>query len=168
MNNKKLSNNIGITLIEILMAVIVLGAVMSVVTPMIIQSFNIVEDSSVRISQNRLADIMLKNIGDHLKSAVSPVNEENKMNGSTIYEFDAYSLQNGNKKSYKIIKTSDSELEFKENGNLLREIRNVKHFDIIKDNSPLYILELKVLTESGEIINKQLNINARNIAVEDA
>ncbi|TDO92248.1 prepilin-type N-terminal cleavage/methylation domain-containing protein [Halanaerobium saccharolyticum] len=163
--NEHLLDNNGITLIEILMSVIILGLVMAIATPMIIKTFNIVEDSSVRITQNRMADIMLEDISKYFKSAVSF--EENTINGLEIYKFEAFSPQDGNKKNYKIIETSDSKLEFRENGKLIRKIDSVDDFDINKDNSPLYIFKLRVINQSEEIIIKQLNLDARNIAVED-
>ncbi|PTV99089.1 prepilin-type N-terminal cleavage/methylation domain-containing protein [Halanaerobium saccharolyticum] len=162
--NEHLVYNNGITLIEILMAVIILGAVMSIATPMIIQTFNIVEDSSVRITKNRMADIMLEDISKYFRSAVSY--DKNTINGLDIYEFEAFSPQDGNRKNYKIIETSDSKLEFRENGNLIRKIDNVDDFNINEDNPPLYIFKLRVIIQSEEII-KQFNLDARNIPVEN-
>lgn len=167
MNKKKSNLNVsGITLIEILMAVIILGIVISIVTPMIIQSFTVVEDSSVRVSQNRLADIMLEEIGEHFKSSIPNSYIEKTVNGSEIYEFEAFSPKDGNKKLYKIIETSDSELEFRENGNLLRTIENIEDF-IIDNDSPQYIIKLKFNNEAGKEVEKQINIFTRNIISEE-
>ncbi|ADO77001.1 pilus assembly FimT family protein [Halanaerobium praevalens] len=157
--------NKGITIIEILITVMILGVVFSVASPMIIQTFNIFDKSSIRITQNRLADLMLEDISTHFKSAMSY--NEKKINGLNIYEFEAYSPQSGNQKTYKIIETANSELEFRENGNLIRRIENVEKFKINNDNPPIYFLELKINKENGEKLEKQISLYARNITSED-
>lgn len=167
MNKKSIIlNQSGITLIEILIAIIVLGIIMSIVTPMIIQSFTIVEDSSVRISQNRLADIMLEEISKYFKSIIPTSYTNKNIDGLKIYEFEAFSPQDGNKKNYKIVETSDSNLEFREEGNLLNRIENINNFNI-KNDSPLYTLNLKFTNENGVELNKQLNIFTRNQVNEE-
>lgn len=163
-NNNQFCNR-GITIIEILITVIILGIVFSVVAPMIIQTFDIFEESSIRITENKLADIMLKDISIHFKSAISY--NKNTINGLNIYEFEAYSPRSGNQKTYKIVETTNSELEFRENGNLVRKIGNVESFNINDDNPPIYFLELKINKENGKELEKQISLYSRNITTED-
>jgi prepilin-type N-terminal cleavage/methylation domain-containing protein len=161
--NKFISIDNGFTLVEILMTIIILGVVILIVTSMIIQSFSIVDDSSQRITQNRLVEIMLEDISKYFRSAT-----DFTVVSSNVYEFEAYSPYNGNENTYRIsYNDTDSELTFEENNNVLREVTGISFFDMSSgatSNSYIYQISVKYIDENGIQNEKQINLYARNLA----
>lgn len=168
--NKFISIDNGFTLVEILMTVIILGVVMLIVTSMIIQSFNIVDDSSQRITQNRLVEIMIEDISNYFRSATDFTEIS-----SNKYEFEAYSPYDGNEKTYRISYDNTAhELIFEENGDILRKISeiypNILGEDVIQvvkgtgNNSYVYKIIVKYEDKNGIQNEKLINLYARNLA----
>ena len=161
--NKFISIDNGLTLVEILMTIIILGVVILIVTSMIIQSFSIVDDSSQRITQNRLVEIMLEDISNYFRSAT-----DFTVVSSSVYEFEAYSPYDGNENTYRIsYDNTNSELIFEENGNVLRVVSGISSFNIISgtdSNSYIYQISVTYTDENGIQFEKQINLYARNLA----
>jgi len=58
----------GVTLIELIIVIVILGTVLTIATTMIIQAFNIVNPSSERMSAKQLAEIHLTEISKYVRN----------------------------------------------------------------------------------------------------
>ena len=66
---KFIKNNKGITLIELLIVITLLGVVLAMVTTMIIQALDFVGDGTRRMSAKQLAEINLTEISKYVRNA---------------------------------------------------------------------------------------------------
>lgn len=155
--NKTLKNS-GITLIEILVSIIIFSAVMLIATSMIIQSFNIINRSSETVGTKQLSEIMLKDLTNNLRQ-INSYNQDEFTNNNNIWEFTIN--DNDTDVNLKIILSGD-ELKMKHDNEDIRIIENVQKFDIEK-NENRFIIELEIIDETGQTINKRREVLSRNI-----
>lgn len=88
--NKYIIDMSGMTLVEVLMTLIILGVVMLVITTMIVQAYNVFRSSTTRMSVGQLAEMTIREVSEYLKSA-TPVNESFDFTGNdTSWNFIAY------------------------------------------------------------------------------
>lgn len=107
----------GFTLVELMLAIAIVGIVVSLSTGMIVDLFKIVRPSAQRMNTKQMAEIRLTEISKYARAA-SEINEDDDkiiLYGKTIVEYE-------NKKI--LINNSD--------GTLKRSISNIKDFDIVK------------------------------------
>lgn len=64
-----IENNKGVTLIELLIAISILGVVLAIATSMIIQAYNIVPSGTRRMSAKQLAEMHVTEIARHVRNA---------------------------------------------------------------------------------------------------
>jgi competence protein ComGC len=175
MNKNKLILNInGMTLVEALLTIIVLGVVMLIVTSMIIQSYNVFENTSERLTKNRLVEIMLQDIKNHIRTATNKdnYNKSEILNASgqkigELYSFQSFPNNNTTKINYEIKHLNEDKLIFYENNKVIREINNVLKFNITRKG---YLFYIKIIfsDESNNEKEKTLTIFARNfMSVDD-
>jgi len=76
--NNILNNKRGFTVIELLVAIVIMGAVLAIATTMIVQSFNVFRSSTYRMSAGQMAEMTLRQIALHVRAAESePVENDN-------------------------------------------------------------------------------------------
>ena len=66
-----IENKKGITLIELLIAISILGVVLAIATSMIIQAYNIVPPGTRRMSAKQMAEMHVTEISRHVRNAYS-------------------------------------------------------------------------------------------------
>jgi len=133
---KLIQANEGFTLVELLLAIGILGIFMTMIIPMIIQPFNIVVPSSQRMSAKQMAELHVTEISRYVRNG-----EKDKIN---------YDEDNN------IINISD-------NG-ITRSFNNITHFNINKDDDNYKItLEKLEKKEKGKVTTI---VNSRNIQDE--
>jgi len=93
-----LNNDNGLTVIELLLAILILGIVMTAITTMIVQSFDLFDSSTRRMSAGQLAELALDQIALHLRTATSEINEDNGK-----WQFDGYYVDSDDQVSFEII-----------------------------------------------------------------
>lgn len=111
-------NKKGLTLVELLIAIVILGVVMTLISTILVQSFNIFRDSTERVSKNRLSQIMVEDLSKKIREG---------------HYFD---FRNNNTWIFYSGKDSD--------GNLIENFRieyNNELLSIIKDGSEVRTLE---------------------------
>lgn len=170
--NKKIFifNKNGMTLVEALLAIIVLGVVILIVTSMIIQSYNIFRNTSERLTTNRLVDIMMQDIKNSFRTA-SEYSESKIYNASNqeigeLYSFFAFPNNNETKINYEIKYFYDNELIFYENNVTIREIDNVTKFNI-QDDGYLFYITINFIDENTNEKEKNQTVFARNFMTVD-
>lgn len=155
--NKTIKNN-GFTLVEILISITIFSVVMLIATSMIIQSFSIINRSSETVSTKQLSEIMLGDITNNLRR-INRYDEDEFESDNGIWEFTFD--ENNTDVKLKLIFTGN-ELKMKHDNEDIRIIENVQKFDIEK-NANRFIVELEVIDETGQNINKRREVLSRNI-----
>ncbi|GEM_PF-984672 len=157
----KNKNNKGLTLIELLVAILLFGIVITLASSMLVQSFNLIEPSMRRMSASQLAELSKREIVTILRTAVSFESND----GS--YEFRAY--EPGQESfseftDFKLIWDEDTlRLEWNDSERIIG--RNVIHFDIIpNENSYRYSFEIEITARDneGNEARKSTKIRSRN------
>lgn len=158
--DKFIFNYRGLSLVEVLLSIIILGIVISIVTMMTIQTFNIVGTSSNRLSSSQLADLALAKIEKHLQTAVK--NNSNDFGKNKVkWKFTGYS-DDGKKEKY-IIELKNNNLYLKISDKPKEQIlENVKAFFISETNTEgAFKISLKLTDESNKV-EKDLLVISRN------
>lgn len=156
----------GFTVIELLMAILILGVVMAAVTTMIVQSFDVFDSSTRRMSAGQLAELALSEVGGYLRT-VTPYEDER--NFEDEFKVDSWTFYGYHPD------TGDESVEFKlslENESLKLNIsglsertvlNNVKEFDISKINGNEFEIYIKAEDGDGNTAQKRLSISSRNL-----
>lgn len=76
---RKIKNDNGLTLIELLISIALLGVTLAIATTIIIQAYNIVPSGSRRMSAKQMAEMHVTEIARHIRN-----NEELEVNGNTV------------------------------------------------------------------------------------
>jgi len=158
MNNRKININRGFTILEVILTIIVLTVVLTISSSIIIQTFNIFEDSTERLTRNRLAEIMLTDIAQYLRAAT----ETDSLKDNKIFK--AYSPAGGTEKNYSFeYREADNKLLFKEEGNLLRKLDYVSENGFVIDtDGDMIEIFITINNEAGNKVKKSLKVYARN------
>lgn len=157
---KILADKKALTLIEILLAVIILGIVMTIATTIIIQTFGIVGSSSSRMSTKQLTSLAENRIEKHLQTAINDVN--NNFGKEQIqWTFKGYS-DAGEKIDYQVDHNNDK-LTLTigtQSGEVI--LNNVNDFYIEKvNNKGVFRLYFDVNDDTDSIKRKKI-VTARN------
>lgn len=64
-----MKNNKGLTLVELLITIVILGLVMIVISTILFQAFAMFRDSTERVSNNRLLEIMIADLNNNIREA---------------------------------------------------------------------------------------------------
>jgi len=159
-------DNDGFTVIELLMAIVILGVIMAAITTMIVQSFNVFDSSTRRISAGQLAELALSEVGGYLRS-VTPY-EEDKGDFEDNFGDDSwvfYGYHPGTEDQ--IVKFElnliDESLLLKVEGlNERTVLNNVKDFDISKEDNNEFIIFIKVEDGDGNVANYNVYVDVYN------
>ena len=161
--------NDGFTIIELLMAIIILGVVMAAITTMIVQSFNVFDSSTRRMSAGQLAELGLSEVGRVLRSAKTipgiPVDgdEFDEFDDKDkTYSFTGY-IDDSDTKEEIVIEFSDNRIVI--NGEI--RLNNVEKFNIVPilDEEGQGTGEMRINIEANDGDNtaiKQSTVNSRN------
>jgi type II secretory pathway pseudopilin PulG len=123
----------GITIIEILLALAIIGIVLSMSTGMITQAFRIIIPSSERMSVKQTAEINLTEITSYVRNAQSIDTTTNRI--ITI-------------KNHEIAKSGDKVIIKDENNNTIRTINNIAKFEL-SENNDIYTIILEKCIDEG-------------------
>jgi len=158
----KFYDNDGFTVIELLMAIIILGVVMAAITTMIVQSFNVFDDSTRRMSAGQLAELGLSETGRVLRTAKTIPENAGDFNGDNkTYSFTGY--------------IDDAEetilIEFENNRILINDevrLNNVERFNIepiLDEGNKTGEMRVNIEVNDGDnIAIKRSNIKSRNFS----
>jgi prepilin-type N-terminal cleavage/methylation domain-containing protein len=107
----------GFTLIELMLALAIVGIVVALSTGFIVDLFNIVQPSAQRMNTKQIAEIRLTEISKYVRAASAIDQDDDKiiLNGKTIVEHQDKTI---------LINNSD--------GTLKRSFSNIKDFNIVK------------------------------------
>ena len=127
-------NEIGFTLIELILAISIIGIVISLSTGFMVDIFKIVVPSNERMNAKQIAEIRLTEISKYVRSASNIDKVDNKIiaNGKTLKKDES---KNSNR--ILIIKNSDNTVE--------RSIPNIRDFNISdNDNDGVFEITIEV------------------------
>lgn len=159
----KILDNKGVTLVEILMAIVILSVVMIIVYSMLFQTYEIVESSSIRVTDNRMVEFVFEDISNYIRKLES-YNRSNEEDNKDHYLIESYSSKE--KKTIEILIIYDENYNIlkllnNENDEVIKRINNVTNFNINRlDNSNIFNLNLTF--NDGVEFNKFKTITARN------
>jgi len=161
--NDSIKTKRGLTVIEMLIAIVILGVVMSIATSMVIQSFNIFDSSTRRMSASQLTELAQTEVALHLRSAKTEItNNEDK----NKYKFDGF--YEGNEGTLEFVFDSNSErllLNFKKLGEdtiISRTIaNNIVGFEV-EGESNEFDIYIKA-KDDNNTSEKRLSITSRNL-----
>lgn len=138
----------GISLIEILLAIAIIGVVISMSTGMITQAFRIIIPSSERMSVKQMAEINLTEISAYVRNAKDVDTSNNTI--TTI-------------KDHTLSKSGDKIVVKDENDNTIRTFNNISNFDLNEDNNVYTIIIEKCSNEDcSKVIHVETDILPRN------
>ena len=156
------NKNNGFTVIELLMAIIILGVVMAAVTTMIVQSFNVFDRSTRRMSAGQLAELALSEVGGYLRT----VTETIELNENGPWKFKGYHPNFEEEVEFNLT-LNDRRLSLAiENENDYDRIivNNVNDFNITKNETDeKFIILIEVKDEEDNTARKRLNVTSRNL-----
>jgi len=162
----RFNDNDGFTVIELLMAIIILGVVMAAITTMIVQSFNVFDSSTRRMSAGQLAELGLSEVGGYLRSATEIVDD----NGP--WKFRGYHPnidEEGIDEDFLFVfNLEDKRLllnVYDEDDTIIYNrtiINNVMEFEI-EINGNEFVINIKVEDGEGNIARKRLSVSSRNL-----
>jgi len=153
-------DNDGFTVIELLMAIVILGVVMAAVTTMIVQSFNVFDSSTRRMSAGQLAELALSEVGGYLRSTTEIISLDE--NGS--WKFSGYHPDNEDEVVTLEFNLVNKTLKLKVNDIEKRTIlNNVEEFDISSINDNEFEVFIRVQDGEGNIAIKRSTIRSRNL-----
>ena len=87
-----IENNKGITLIEILISITILGVVLAIATSMIIQTFNIAPSGTRRMSAKQMAEMHVTEIARYVRNANPDDIGEDEIDGILEYDGDVIEI----------------------------------------------------------------------------
>jgi len=164
---KEYSYQSGFTLIELIVAIFLIGIVISIVSAMLVQSFNVFESSTRRMSASQLTELTKREVSSYLRSAVSGVSN----NDENSWKFIAYhpNPDFDNPKDFEIIKI-DGRLELTVNGGNIenRVLVNAEkiEFNISSDNEEDWEGNFTVFVKTedyrGNTASKTFSVRSRN------
>ncbi|TDP96960.1 prepilin-type N-terminal cleavage/methylation domain-containing protein [Halanaerobium saccharolyticum] len=142
----------GFTLIELMLALAIVGIVVFSSTGMIVNLFNIVRPSAQRMNTKQVAEIRLIEIAKYVRAAsnsdVDTSSNNISFNGGIILEYDDNKI---------LINNND--------GSLKKSIPNIKDFNIEDDDSDgVYNVTIEVCRDSGcdDTVKRSTRISLRN------
>ena len=146
--------NKGFTLVEILLAISILGIVVAMFTGIIIHTFNIVGPSSQRMSAKQMAELNLRQIARYARGAIDISDIENEI----IID---------NNETEKVIEFDVENNVITKNGRVL--IHNIADFYIESINYNTYTITIKKCIlencdnlEENDLIERKTQIQIRN------
>ncbi|MFW6378289.1 MAG: type IV pilus modification PilV family protein, partial [Bacillota bacterium] len=138
-----------------LMAILILGVVMAAITTMIVQSFDVFDSSTRRMSAGQLAELGLSEVGGYLRTAT---NFEHNVN----WKFDGYHPETDDQNVKFELSLDNESLKLNVTGLNERTIlNNVKDFNINEDDGD-FIINIEVEDSEGNTANKRLTVRSRN------
>ena len=146
--NDIIKNENGITLVEILLAIAIIGIVISMSTGMIVQVFKIIIPNNERMNVKQMAEINLREITPYVRNA-----EDIDIDSNVVTTTNNHELK----------KDGDKIIIRDENDIIIRTINNISKFEI-NENSDLYtiIIEKCVSNECNNIVSLKTEIYPRN------
>ena len=156
---KFILNDNGFTIVEIFLAVVITAIVLTIITSMIIQAFNVFDSSTRRMSAAQLAELATTEISGHLRSATS----YDKDNDEEKWRFNGYYSNIEDYVEFIITKDGDQLNISIENGIYEDRtiIHNVDDFDITKMDSGEFVIFIEV-NDGDNIARKRITVNSRN------
>ncbi|MDZ7672691.1 MAG: prepilin-type N-terminal cleavage/methylation domain-containing protein [Halanaerobiales bacterium] len=146
--NDIIKNNNGFTLIEILLAIAIIGIAISMSTGMITQAFRIIIPNNERMNVKQMAEINLREISPYVRNAKDIDTTLNKIVTNNDYE---------------VLKENNQIVIYDNNGNQIRTINNISNFEI-NENSNIYtvIIEKCIDSSCDNIVSIESEIIPRN------
>ena len=156
----------GFTLVEVIMTILILGVVFSIVTPIVIQSFNIFDISTRRMSANQLAEVAKNEVSQYLRTAIDGSFESN--NGS--WKFRGFHPESDNDPVNIEIKLENQDLILnvsKDNGEVIEDEKLIaynvseENFDISL-NGNTFDITIEINDENNRVVKKNFTVISRN------
>lgn len=171
---KFILNDNGFTIVEIFLAVVITAIVLTIITSMIIQTFNVFDSNTRRMSAAQLAELATTEISGHLRTATSYFDEDNLYEDedspyfgdplTNEWHFDGYYSDLDNNVKF-IISRNGEKLNISiENGISENRtiINNVDEFYINEINPGEFEIFIKV-NDGENIAQKRITVNSRNL-----
>lgn len=156
-----MKNNKGVTLVELLIAIVVLGVVMTIVPLFLFPSFNILRDNSTRVTNNQLAEIMLNDMTSYLREARTDGETEIK---NAIEEHIFYKDSDSGDEDFRIIYNENNQsLEIREDSSIIRTLERVKSFSKTGPVESSFRINFIIEDENGNYIEKSKSVFSRNL-----
>lgn len=164
-----MDNQKGLTLIELLLSIVILGLILSLISIILFNSFDILRDSSERVTEDRLLQIMVQDITNKIRE--TKYFDFRTANTWTFYSgkdsdnnlIEAFTIQLNNKK-----------LSIFKSGNLVRKIDNVNSFTLKNydvdyysgtgggPNSSAFAFKIEIELDNNVVIEEK-TVYARNL-----
>lgn len=167
-----MKNNKGLTLVELLITIVILGLVMIVISTILFQAFAMFRDSTERVSNNRLLEIMIADLNNNIREA-----RYFDFTSANTWDFFSAVDEDGNLiEGFRIIFDPNNDLlSIEKSGNNTRTLVNVKKFELVsesgqneykKDSEPLdsFIFTFNIEVDLGTSSNREIekSVYSRN------
>jgi len=164
--SKSVNNNRGFTIVELLVAIVIMGSVLAIATTMIVQSFNVFRSSTYRMSAGQMAEMAVNRTSLYLRSAVE--DEDNIfgcLNDDNNIEFYAYHPDHEEVVKIKFeLEDNDLTTNAYDDLNEFRLIAyGVEEFCIEQKNGNKFSLSIQYIDDEGNVKTKRTNVKSRNI-----
>lgn len=143
----------GFTVIELLVAIVIMGAVLAIATTMIVQSFNVFRSSTYRMSAGQMAEMTLRQIALQVRAA-----ENDPSNNGNNYSFDH--PDHNVEISYD---EDNRRLSLYTNSDLVISAHSVTNFKLESINENEFRLEIEYIDEEEGEKFKSTRVKSRNI-----
>jgi len=162
----------GFTLIELIIAIFLMGVVISIASVMLVQSFNVFESSTRRMSASQLAELTKREVTSYLRSATTGVSNGED---TDTWEFRAFhpNRDYDTPKDFEITNV-DGRLELTVNGGVIESrvlVNNVTEFNIDSESGEnwdgSFVIDVKTEDERGNTASKTFSVRSRNFIETD-
>ncbi len=165
----KIIDNKGLTVIELLVAIVILGVVMAIVTGMVVQSFNVFDSSTRRMSAGQLAELAKTEIAGYLRTTIP--HTDNNFEDLGEWRFKGYhprypdlivdfTIKHDEANNTLSVEINGGEIE----GQSVLILNNVVDFDINQlddDNDSFFEIYVKI-DDGDNIATKRTTVKSRN------
>jgi len=165
---KYFSNQEGLTLIELLIAIFIFLVVITIVSSMLVQSLNVIEPSMRRMSYSQLAELGKREIASYLRMAVTVEEGWDKGFGGP-WEFSGYHPVQG--KNENPVRVIDYKIELSGRQLIMENeidgsrvlANNVDNFSIKKNDNNNFSIEIMIRDEDDNLAKKFTRVRSRNL-----
>jgi len=164
--SEHLSDNNGLTLVELLISIALLGVVVALASTMLVQSLNVIEPSMRRMSAGQLTELAKSELATYLRTATIPVDET-----EDTWTFTGYhpSTDEADLIHFEIIKDNGSVRVIAKDGEEEIENRTVVNYveDLeINNVNNGFKIYVRVVDSDGNVAHKRATVRSRNLIDE--
>lgn len=143
-----IKNNQGFTLVELILVIGIIGIIIPVASTLILQAFNIFDQSTEKMNTEQQIEIALSETSDYIKAGKNlPLPDSDNPSKTTLtinsaedkFEFSSY--LDGLEKNIEVkLKNAENKLKLLVNGRLLANNINKLDFEMIDEENKIYKL----------------------------